>query len=56
MRTLPDLAAAYLRSAGKKRRIVEVPLPGKFVSAMRAGENLAPDHATPGQTFEEFLG
>ena len=39
----------------RRKRIVEVPVPGKLAAALRAGHNLAPEHATPGQTFEEYL-
>jgi uncharacterized protein YbjT (DUF2867 family) len=55
VRTLRSLAESHLRAQGRAKRIVEVPLPGTLMAAMRAGHNLAPHHATPGQTYDEYL-
>jgi uncharacterized protein YbjT (DUF2867 family) len=55
IRTLSDLARAYLRAAGRHRRIVTVPLPGRTAHAFAAGGHLAPERAEGRVTFEEFL-
>ncbi|WP_181772834.1 SDR family oxidoreductase [Amycolatopsis pittospori] len=55
VRTARDLAEAYHRSTGRRKRIVSVWLPGKVSRAFRAGGNLTPDNATGTGTFEEFL-
>ncbi|MFD7326668.1 SDR family oxidoreductase [Streptomyces sp. NPDC059875] len=55
IRTFAELATAYLRATGKKRRIVEVPLPGKTYRGFRHGGHLAPESALGRVTFEEFL-
>jgi uncharacterized protein YbjT (DUF2867 family) len=51
---MADLLRAYLRAAGKRRVLVPVPMVGGAYRAIRAGANLAPDHAT-GRTWAEFL-
>jgi uncharacterized protein YbjT (DUF2867 family) len=55
VRTLRDLATAYLTASRRRRRILEVPLPGKLMAGLRAGANTTPEHLTPGQTFEQYL-
>jgi uncharacterized protein YbjT (DUF2867 family) len=50
-----DLVRGYLRAAGRRRLIVPVALPGRAAAAIRAGANLAPDHAAGTRTWEEFL-
>jgi uncharacterized protein YbjT (DUF2867 family) len=50
-----DLVRAYLAAAGKHRLIVRVPTPGRAAAAIRAGANLARDHAVGRQTWQEFL-
>jgi uncharacterized protein YbjT (DUF2867 family) len=55
VRTIRSLAGAYLQQTGRRRRIVEVPLPGAAGRALRAGHNLTPDHADGRITFEEYL-
>jgi uncharacterized protein YbjT (DUF2867 family) len=50
-----DLVRAYLRSAGKHRAIVGMPLPGAAARAFRAGANLSPEHAVGRRTWEQFL-
>jgi uncharacterized protein YbjT (DUF2867 family) len=52
---MADLVRGYLRAAGKNRRIIRVPIPGKAAAAIRAGANLAPDRSVGGRTWEEFL-
>jgi len=55
VQTVDDLAQQYLRAAGKKRQIVDVPVPGKIMHAFRDGLNLTPDNAFGTITFDEFL-
>ncbi|MFF4528578.1 SDR family oxidoreductase [Streptomyces sp. NPDC001407] len=55
IREARDLAAATLRAAGLRKRVVPVRLPGKIIRNLRAGGNLAPDRAVGTATFEEFL-
>ncbi|MFF8833059.1 SDR family oxidoreductase [Streptomyces sp. NPDC015131] len=55
VRTLRELADAYLRASGRRRRVVSVPLAGRSYRAFRAGGHLAPEHAVGRGTFEEFL-
>ncbi len=51
-----ELLRGYLSAAHKYRRpIVPVPLPGAAYRAVRAGAVIAPEHATNGRTWEEFL-
>ncbi|OIK00573.1 SDR family oxidoreductase [Streptomyces colonosanans] len=55
VRTLPDLARAWLRATGRRRPMVSVPVPGKVLRALRAGGHLAPANAVGKGTFEEHL-
>lgn len=55
IRTVDDLARSYLSMVGKRRPIVPVWLPGKLFRAIRASENVAPQHAAGSITFEEYL-
>ena len=55
VRTLPDLARSYLNATGRRRRIVEVPVPGKAARALREGAQLAPGQAYGEIRWEEFL-
>jgi uncharacterized protein YbjT (DUF2867 family) len=55
IRTLPDLARSYLKATGRRRRVVEVPVPGKAARALREGALLAPDQAYGEIQWEEFL-
>ncbi|QES40444.1 nucleoside-diphosphate sugar epimerase [Streptomyces venezuelae] len=55
VRTFPDLARAYLRASGKRRRVLPVPLAGRTYRAARAGGHLTPDRAVGKRTFEEYL-
>ena len=50
-----DLLRGYLSAGHKRRPIVPIRLPGKAAAAVRAGANLAPDHAVGRRTWEEFL-
>jgi uncharacterized protein YbjT (DUF2867 family) len=55
VRTLPDLARSYLKATGRRRRIVEVPVPGKAARALCEGAQLAPDQTYGEVRWEEFL-
>ena len=52
---MADLARAYLRATGRRRRLAGVRLPGQTFRAYAAGGHLAPSHADGRITFEEFL-
>ncbi len=49
------LLRSYLAAVGKRRWVVTIPLGGGAAAAIRAGANLAPDHAVGRRTWEEFL-
>ncbi|MGW6531361.1 SDR family oxidoreductase [Streptomyces venezuelae] len=55
VRTFPELARAYLRASGKRRRVLPVRLAGRTYRAARAGGLLTPDRAVGKRTFEEYL-
>jgi uncharacterized protein YbjT (DUF2867 family) len=52
---LTDLVRQYMRATGRRRPVVQIPAPGRFSAAMRAGANLAPAAPAGGLTFEQFL-
>jgi uncharacterized protein YbjT (DUF2867 family) len=53
--TVADAARGYLRAKGSKRRIFEVPVPGKTARAFREGALVCPDQAYGKICWEEFL-
>ncbi|MFF8377715.1 SDR family oxidoreductase [Streptomyces sp. NPDC015661] len=55
IRTFPELAHAYLRATGGRRRLLEMPLPGRVYAGLRRGDLLAPERAVGRVTFEEYL-
>jgi uncharacterized protein YbjT (DUF2867 family) len=55
VRDARELAETYLRATGRRRPVIPVPLPGKAMRALRAGENLTPEHADGKITFDEYL-
>lgn len=55
VRHTSDLARAYLRSIGRRRRVLPVRLPGKVFRGYRQGGHLTPDRADGRITFEEYL-
>ncbi len=55
VKTLPDLARSYLKATGRRRRMLEIPVPGKAARALREGAHLAPDRAYGEVRWEEFL-
>jgi uncharacterized protein YbjT (DUF2867 family) len=52
---MDELVRSYLRATHRRRLIMPVRLPGKAARAMRAGANLAPEHAVGHRSWEEFL-
>ena len=55
VRTLPDLARSYLKATGRRRRVLEVPVPGRAARALREGAQLAPGQPYGELRWEEFL-
>jgi uncharacterized protein YbjT (DUF2867 family) len=53
--TVAELVNSYLSATGKRRPLVPVHIPGQAARALRAGANLAPEHAVGKRTWEEFL-
>jgi uncharacterized protein YbjT (DUF2867 family) len=53
--TAAELAKAYFMAAGRRRRVVEIPVPGKTAWAWREGALLCPDHRYGKIFWEEFL-
>ncbi|HEX6470973.1 MAG TPA: NAD-dependent epimerase/dehydratase family protein, partial [Streptosporangiaceae bacterium] len=49
------LIRSYLRATGRRRPILPVRLPGGAARAVRAGAQLAPQHAVGKRTWEDFL-
>jgi uncharacterized protein YbjT (DUF2867 family) len=52
---MTELLRSYLRTTHRRRPIMPVRLPGEAARAIRAGANLAPDHAVGHRTWEDFL-
>jgi uncharacterized protein YbjT (DUF2867 family) len=55
IRTLGDLAAAWLEAKRLRRLVLPLPLPGRVAAAFRAGYNTNPAARIPGPTWEEWL-
>ncbi|WP_033287908.1 SDR family oxidoreductase [Amycolatopsis jejuensis] len=55
VRTAADLARALLGAAGREKRVVTVPVPGRIARGYAQGGNLAPEHADGVVTFEQYL-
>jgi uncharacterized protein YbjT (DUF2867 family) len=55
VRTAAEFARAYFMAAGRRRRVVEVPVPGKMAWGWREGALLCPDHRYGKIRWEEFL-
>jgi uncharacterized protein YbjT (DUF2867 family) len=53
---LDELARSYLRATNRRRPTLRIAVPGNAARAIRAGANLAPDHAVGHRTWEGFLG
>jgi uncharacterized protein YbjT (DUF2867 family) len=52
---LKDLLRSYLYATHRHRLVVPVKIPGTSARAIRAGANIAPQHAVGRRTWEEFL-
>jgi uncharacterized protein YbjT (DUF2867 family) len=52
---MADLLRGYLRARGQQRLMLPVWIPGQAARAIRAGANLAPEHAVGRRTWEDFL-
>lgn len=55
VRTLTDAARSYLAAAGRRKRVLPVPLPGKTARAMRDGALTCPENRFGEVRWEEFL-
>lgn len=53
--TMRAIVEAYLDAVGVRKRVIEVPVPGKTMKAFRAGYNLAPDHVDGKLTWRQWL-
>lgn len=53
--TAADLARAYFKATGRRRRILEVPIPGKVAQGFRTGAHLCPDQKYGKIRWNEFL-
>jgi uncharacterized protein YbjT (DUF2867 family) len=56
VRTFADLARSYQKAAGQRRRLIEIPIPGKMARAFRQGAQTCPERRYGRITWEEFLG
>ena len=56
VRPMDELARAWLRARGRRRRVLPLPLPGGLARAVRAGGLTAPDAPRGTGTFEQYLG
>ncbi len=52
---LTYLARTWLQAQGKRKPLLQLPIPGKFGAAMRAGYATAPEKASDGVTWEDWL-
>jgi len=50
-----EIARKYYKAVGKRRVVIELPLPGKSARAFAAGYNLAPEHRDGRITWDEYL-
>ncbi len=55
VRTFADLARSYQKVAGHRRRLVEVPVPGKTARAFRQGAQISREGRYGRVTWEQFL-
>jgi uncharacterized protein YbjT (DUF2867 family) len=55
VRTAAELAHAYLEATGQRKRILEIPIPGKLGRAFREGAQTCPQGERGRVTWEEFL-
>lgn len=55
IKSFAELCRMYLASAGRHKRVLTVPMPGRLAKGLRAGHGLTPDHGDGIETFGEFL-
>ncbi|TCP47307.1 uncharacterized protein YbjT (DUF2867 family) [Tamaricihabitans halophyticus] len=55
VKTFRELAGEYLHATGKRRRVVDLSLPGRAFGGFRDGANLVPGNPAGTVTFEEYL-
>jgi hypothetical protein len=55
VRAAADLARRYLAASGRRRRVLQVRLPGAAFAGYRRGDHLARGHAAGRVTFDQFL-
>ena len=55
VRSMRELATAWLAAASKRRAVLAIPAPGRIAGALRQGRNITPDHRDGRITFEEWL-
>jgi hypothetical protein len=53
--SMAELIRGYLERTHRRRLLLPLGLPGKAAGALRAGANLAPEHAVGTRTWEQFL-
>jgi uncharacterized protein YbjT (DUF2867 family) len=53
--THAELAHTYLAAGGGRRRVAEMPVPGRIAAGYRAGANLVPDNPVGTIAFAEYL-
>jgi uncharacterized protein YbjT (DUF2867 family) len=53
--SVADLARDRLRAHRRRRPVLEVPVPGAFAAALRAGANLVPENRSGSHIWREFL-
>jgi uncharacterized protein YbjT (DUF2867 family) len=52
---MADIVRQYLDAAGRRRPVLQLPVPGAFFAALRQGANLAPRNRAGGRTWTQFL-
>ena len=55
VRTAAELAHAYLEATGQRKRILEIPIPGKLGRAFREGAHTCPQGERGRVSWEQFL-
>ena len=55
VRTLESLAESWLMARRLEKRLVNLPIPGRFSRQVAAGKLLSPDHMDGKTTFEQYL-
>ena len=53
--THAELARIYLAAGGRRRPVVELPVPGRIAAGYRTGANLAPDNPVGTIDFADYL-